>query len=302
MLFIEEYSFKLRKFSIIKLKIVLKKILSFFIILNFSCNTGNLPVIADLPNLLNEASGIETVSYSNIIWMLNDGGNPSELYGLDLNGNILKVLKINTKNNDWEDLTSDNEGNIYIGDFGNNANKRKNLAIIKLSKDSLFNSEKISAERISFYYPNQTKFPPKKKKMHFDCEAFFHFNDSLYLFTKSREKNNLGMTNLYKIPASPGNHEAQFISSFNTCNESKCWITSADISADGKQIVILTPKGVWIFTDYTSDNFFNGNMTKFRFSYDSQKESVCFKDKNTLLITDEKGFGKGGNLYEFKLK
>ncbi len=284
------------------MKIVLKKILSFFIILNFSCDTGNLPIIADLPNLLNEASGIEIAPDSDIIWMLNDGGNPSELYGLDLKGNILKVLKINAKNNDWEDLTSDNEGNIYIGDFGNNANKRKNLSILKLSKDSLLNKTNTGIERISFYYPNQLKFPPKKKKMHFDCEAFFHFNDSLYLFTKSREKDNLGKTNLYKIPAVSGNHEAQFISSFTTCYESKCWITSADISADGKQIVILNPKGVWIFTDYTSDDFFNGNITKYMFSYDSQKESVCFKNKNTLLITDEKGFGKGGNLYEFKFK
>lgn len=257
-------------------------------------------MIADLPNLLNEASGIETVSNSNIIWMLNDRGNPPVLYGLDLKGNILKALKINAKNNDWEDLTSDNKGNIYIGDFGNNANKRKNLAIIKVSKDSLLNSKNTDVERIFFYYPNQLKFPPKKKKMHFDCEAFFHFNDSLYLFTKSREKNNFGKTNLYKIPATSGNHEALFISSFNTCNEPKCWITSADISADGKQIVLLTPKEVWIFTDYTSDNFFNGNMINYNFSYESQKESVCFKDKNTLLITDEKRYGQGGNLYEFK--
>lgn len=280
----------------------MKKILSFFIVLNFSCDTGNLPVIADLPNLLNEASGIEIVPNSDIIWMLNDGGNPSELFGIDIKGNIIKVLKINAKNNDWEDLTSDNEGNIYIGDFGNNLNKRKNLAILKVSKDSLFNSKEIRVERISFYYPNQIKFPPKKKKMHFDCEAFFHFNDSLYLFTKSREKNNFGKTNLYKIPATPGNHEAQFIASFTTCNDSKCWITSADISADGKQIVLLTPKEVWIFTDYTSDNFFNGKMTNHKFSYESQKESVCFKDKITLLITDEKGYGQGGNLYEFKFK
>ena len=259
-------------------------------------------MIADLPNILNEASGIEIAHNSNIIWMLNDGGNPSELYGLNLKGSVLKVLKINAKNNDWEDLTSDNEGNIYIGDFGNNANKRKNLAILKVSKDSLFNSEEINIERISFYFPDQKKFPPKKKNMHFDCEAFFHFNDSLYLFTKSREKNNFGKTNLYKIPATPGNHEAQFIASFKTCDELPCWITSVDINSNRKQVALLTLDAVWLFSDYTNDNFFNGKIIQISFEYESQKESVCFKNDSTLYITDERYRGKGRNLYELKIK
>ncbi|MBL4568368.1 MAG: hypothetical protein JKY69_01440, partial [Flavobacteriaceae bacterium] len=171
-----------------------------------------------------------------------------------------KILKIKAKNNDWEDLTKDHKGNIYIGDFGNNRNKRKNLAILKISKDSLNNTGKINIERISFYYPNQKKFPPKKKQMHFDCEAFFHFNNSLYLFTKSRERNNFGKTNVYKIPARRGNHEAQFITSFKTCDDIQCWVTSADISADGKQIAILSPKAVWVLSDFTSDDFFRGTV------------------------------------------
>ena len=233
--------------------------------------------------------------------MLNDGGNKPELFGLNNNGDIVKTLKIKAKNNDWEDLTTDKNGNIYIGDFGNNQNKRKNLAILKVSKDSLNNTGKIYIERISFYYPNQKKFPPKRKQMHFDCEAFFHFNDSLYLFTKSRERNNFGKTNLYKIPAKRGNHEAQFMTSFKTCDDIQCWVTSADISADRKQIAILSPTAVWVLSNFKSDDFFNGTVTKHDFSFKSQKESVCFKDKNTLLVTDEKAYGSGGNLYELKL-
>jgi hypothetical protein len=284
------------------LNITLKKILFLFLIPCLSCDTGNLTVLADLPSTLNEVSGIEIDSKRDLIWMLNDSGNPSKIYSLDINGNIVKTLKINAKNNDWEDFTSDAEGNIYIGDFGNNSNKRKNLAVLKVSKDSLDNSKKIDVEHISFYYPNQKKFPPKRKQRHFDCEAFFYYNGSLYLFTKSREKGNFGKTNLYKIPASQGNHKAQFIGSFKTCNDLPCWVTSADISDDGKQIALLTLNAVWIFSDYKNDNFFNGKVIKYDFDFESQKESVCFKNKNTLYITDENVLGKGGNLYEFTLK
>jgi len=124
----------------------------------------------------------------------------------------------------------------------------------------------------------------------------------LYLFTKSRVKDDFGKTSLYKIPALKGNHEAQFIASFKTCSDLPCWITSADISEDGKQIALLTLDAVWIFTDYQNDNFFNGKVTKHAFYFESQKESVCFKNTNTLYIADENVFGKGGKLYEFKIK
>lgn len=266
-----------------------------------SCHTGNLKIITDLPNTLNEVSGNEITSQTDLIWMLNDSGNASKLYGVNENGDIIKELKIHAKNNDWEDITSDSEGNLYIGDFGNNDNARKNLAILKVSKDSMHNSGKINVERMSFRYENQDKFPPKKKRMYFDCEAFFHYNDSLYLFTKSRVHDDFGKTNLYKIPAKQGNHIAQFVSSFNTCSDMDCWITGADISNNGKKVVLLNSKSVWLFTGFKGSDFFSGTATELKLNNTSQKEGICFKNDSTLYITDEKAHGSEGVLYEFKL-
>ena len=273
----------------------------FLFFLALGCETGNLKVIADLPSSLDEVSGIQLVPFSEHIWMLNDGGNSPKLYSVTPKGKIKTELKIKAKNNDWEDLTSDNEGNIYIGDFGNNLNKRKNLAILKVSKDSLNKKGKIEIERINFSFPDQTKFPPKKKHMRFDCEAFFYLNDYFYVFTKSRKKQSFGLTYHYKIPAKRGNHVAEFIASFKTCDELPCWITSADISSDGKKVALLTLDAVWVFKDFEEDNFFSGNHVKNQFEFESQKESVSFYDESTLLIADEKAHGKGGKLYLFKL-
>ena len=275
----------------------------FLLFLSFSsCHTGNLKVIADLPHILKEVSGTEIINDSNSIWMLNDSGNTPKLYELDSKGKLIKELVIKAKNKDWEDLTSDKAGNLYIGDFGNNNNKRKNLSILKIKAKYLKGDTPIAVEYISFKYPNQTKFPPKKKNMHFDCEAFFHFNDSLYLFTKSRVKSDFGKTNLYKIPAEAGNYNATFISTFKAGNELGDWITSADISSNGKKVVLLSPNAAWVFTDFYKDDFFNGNSEKLPFDYHSQKEGVCFKNENNLYITDEKSNDTGGNLYQLKLK
>tara|TARA_R110002050_G_scaffold157357_2_gene285966 strand:+ start:25373 stop:26215 length:843 start_codon:yes stop_codon:yes gene_type:complete len=279
----------------------MNKFLLLVILLNASCYNKIPKVIADLPKDLAEVSGTETISDSDFIWMLNDSGNKPRLYGVNIKGTIKKELKVKAKNNDWEDLTSDKAGNLYIGDFGNNLNERKNLAIFKVKHSDLKEDKAIDVERISFYYPNQNKFPPKKNNMYFDCEAFFHFNDSLYLFTKSRVKGSSGKTDVYKIPAIPGNHEAKFTGTFTTCEDLTCWTTSVDISDDGKQMALLTQKAVWVFSNFNADDFFSGNIETYNFSSETQKEGVCFKNNNTLYITDEKGHGGDGNLYELKL-
>jgi len=279
------------------------KKLSFFLLLLFlgSCsNYGQLKLIADLPNFLKEVSGTQTVKNSTLIWMLNDGGNPNRIYGLSTKGKLKKEIIINAKNHDWEDLTSDNLGNLYIGDFGNNQNDRKNLVILKIDHNDLVATKNVEVERIEFQYPNQHKFPPKKKHLYFDTESFFFYKDSIYLFTRSRVKDNYGKTSLYKIPAIEGNHTAEFISEFIFCDELKCSITSAAISTDRKKIILLSSNTILLFTDFKGDDFFSGKVTQLPLNHKSQKESVCFKDDNTLYITDERSHGKGGNLYEFR--
>jgi hypothetical protein len=280
----------------------LKKIFFLFtVICLLSCtNFGELKLISNLSKSLEEVSGTEVVSNSKLIWMLNDKGNNSKIYGVSKKGKIVKVIKVNAKNNDWEDLTSDEKGNLYIGDFGNNESRRKNLAILKVNAKDLLSSKKVEVEKIRFYYPNQTNFPPKSKQLFFDAESFFFHKNSFYIFTKSRVKSKFGKTALYKIPATKGNHKAEFISDFNSCDEMNCWITSADISNDGKKVALLSPSSVLIFSDYNKDDFLSGKLTKMPFNYNSQKEGITFKDNNTILITDEKAHGVGGCLYELK--
>lgn len=281
---------------------MLKKIFSFFTFLFLiSCqNFGQLSFLADLPKDLKEVSGNETIRNSNLIWMLNDGGNESKIYAVSEEGKIKREVYIKNKNHDWEDLTSDEKGNIYIGDFGNNLSKRKNLTILKIEEKYL-KKKNTEAIRIEFTYENQHKFPPKKKGLYFDAEAFFYFKGYMYIFTKSRVHNKYGKTFLYKLPAKKGKHIAKLIGEFENCNDLECWITSADISADGKKVALLSQKNILIFSDYKEDNFLSGNVKKIELEHRTQKEGLCFKDNYTLLITDEKAHGVGGNLYELKV-
>ncbi|MDT7830939.1 hypothetical protein RQM59_01025 [Flavobacteriaceae bacterium S356] len=267
-----------------------------------SCtNYGQLEVTAHLPKKLEEVSGIQYSEKEQAFWMLNDSGNKPHVFLVSEKGKILRKLKIAAKNIDWEDITKDDEGNIYVGDFGNNGNHRKDLTILKVNSSDLTSGKKIEVTKIQYYYPEQKKFPPKKKKMYYDTEAFFAWNGYFYIFTKSRVKGEIGRTFLYRVPNQSGNHEATRISEFTTCPKQGCWITGADITKDGKKVVLLNHTSAWVFTNFKGDDFFSGNSKKYSFGHDSQKESITFKNTSTIYVTDEENRHGGRNLYKFSL-
>jgi len=267
----------------------------------FSCqNFGQLKFIEDLPKFLDEVSGTEYIQSSNLVWMLNDSGNQPKLYAFTKEGNFLREVYVKTKNNDWEDLTSDDLGNLYIGDFGNNDNDRKHLKIYKVAKEYL-TKKNAEVEEIAFEYENQNKFPPKKKDRFFDAESFFYYNNHFYIFTKSRVKKEYGKTFLYKIPATKGNHTAKLIGEFDNGKKNDSWITSADITDDGKKVILLSQKNILVFSEFKDDQFLSGKVKEIDLKHYSQKEGISFIDNNNILITDEKSGGEGGNLYQLKI-
>jgi hypothetical protein len=281
----------------------MKAIYITFTVLILSCskNDTNISKVGELE--LEEISGIELAAGSGLIWSLEDSGNKNKIYGLDAAGKISNTITIaDVDNNDWEDITSDTAGNLYIGDFGNNDNDRKDLAIYKIDKNALTGTQTNTIAKTSFNYPEQKEFPPKKSQRIFDVEAFFEHNGNFYLFTKNRSSRFDGSLNVYKVPNKPGNFPAKMIGSLNTCSTyKKCAVTAADISPDGKTVVLLTGDKVFRVTGFTDDDYSNANVEMIELGHFSQKEGVCFKDGNTLLITDEKDKKEGGYLYEFKL-
>lgn len=265
---------------------------------------NDLKTLYSLPKKLKEVSGITYFPESKLVYTLEDRGNKNAIYAIDSNGKLTKTITIaNAVNVDWEDITKDKSGNIYIGDFGNNDNNRKDLCIYKLNKNQL-NKDQASAEyKVSFSYPEQTEFPPKKKEMFYDVEGFFEYGDNFYLFTKNRSKDFDGTAFIYKIPNKAGIQKATKIGEFKTCsNYNHCVLTSATISPDGKKVVVLSHDKIVLFKGYKGDLFHKGTQAEIKLGHFSQKEAIVFKDNNTLLIADEKTNKVGGNVYEFKLK
>ncbi|MGC1515956.1 MAG: hypothetical protein WA810_10305 [Maribacter sp.] len=270
----------------------------------FSCtNYGQLQLLTDLPGNLEENSGIVTFGDSTI-WVVEDNGNPDEIYQVDFNGDILKSLKVkNADNDDWEDLAKDNQNNLYVADFGNNGNYRKNLVIYKLPNPTTEPGDKIDADQIEFHYPDQTEFPPKDESLFYDAEALFHHDTKLFIVTKNRSKPFNGEARIYTVPDTKGTYEATFVGSFIPCKDWKlCQITAIDISPKADKIVALSYGKLFVFTEFTWDDFSKGKIEEIDLGARTQLESVCFLNEDTLLISDERSHGTGGNLYTYSLK
>ena len=265
------------------------KTLIFLLLILTSCQQSDvLNIEGSINNSLEEVSAAEYVANSNRIWVIEDAGNNNHLYGLNNDGRIIRDITImNAENTDWEDLTADKEGNIYIGDFGNNNKKRKIFRILRIKNEDL-NASKANADIIEFYLPKGIK--PK------DFEAFLLFNHHFYIFSKETKR-----FIVLKVPNSVGKHEAIVKSDYNLKGKHNK-ITSADISVNDDTVLLLNHDKLWTLSSFEGDNFFSGDIKMLPFEHNTQKEGVCFVNDSIVILTDERNDYEGGNIYSFNLK
>src|SRR2546421_9849840 len=116
---------------------------------------------------IKESSGVvASRRYTNVYWTHNDGGGPKKqvLYAIDREGNTRAFFSvIGATLHDWEDIAIDDGGHIYIGDIGNNENKRDTLAVYEIDEPN----PQAGTGDVSPKHAWNLKFP----KAPFDCAS-----------------------------------------------------------------------------------------------------------------------------------
>lgn len=259
----------------------------------------NLPIRFSFHQSHKEISGMVWHSPNETLFALQDKGNKPEILVYNKDGKFLQSTKVNeVKNNDWEALTQDEKGLLYIGDFGNNKNDRTNLAIYQFDPESAKNQPAIHPTQITnFSYAEQQEFPPKKGNLLFDSEAFIEKDGYFYLFTKNRSKGFDGTFYIYQIPNQPGTFIAKKLAELKTCdNYRKCAITDATLTLDGDKVLLLTNEKVF---EIPFGQWKQASLQETSLQHVSQKEAITFFAPNTLWIADEvKEKNNFGNVYE----
>ncbi len=251
-----------------------------------------LELKAELPKEVSETSGL--FFHNGRLWTHNDSGGKTVLYALDTTTFeiVQRITLVNARCKDWEDVCTDGE-TVFVGDFGNNKGKRKNLRIFTLPLSAIpeGGDASVQVDSINFSFGDQTNFNHKKHKHDFDCEAMFATEDYLYLFSKGWAT---GTTRLYRLPKTPGSHVAEVVNSF----DSQGLITGADYDRKRHILAIVgyeNPKRNRLFTPfmYLIFNFEEDGvkLSHRRFEMPqwigTQTEGICFFDDGRCFVSSE---------------
>jgi hypothetical protein len=232
---------------------------------------GKLPIVAS------ESSGLAKSATPGLLLTHNDSGGKAALYEVDLSGKLVSTKTVpNAGNFDWEDMTADEEGNYYIGDFGNNGSARDGFTIYK------FSGSQQHTDKISFKYAAQKSRQALSGKPEFDSEALFYFRKNLYLFSKNWDKNKF--VKLYTLPALKGNYTLTATDSIQI----NAQVTAADVSPDGKTFALLTYGKILLFGITENHIDFRHPLGCFRMVR-KQAEALVFLNNTDMVVTNEQG-------------
>ncbi len=242
--------------------------------------------VGSLKGVVPESSGLCPAGQPGTYFSFGDEGNPPTLFRLDATGKLLGTLALGAPNNDWESLSRDNQGNYFVGDCGNNANDRRNLVIHRFRPE-----QPRQVADINFKYPDQTEFPPEKKKdYNFDCEASLWHDGRVWLFSKDRGRD--ATSKVYTVPDQPGTYTAQLVAKLAIPGQ----VTDAALRPDGRRLVLLGRGELFVLDGDSWDDILKATPRQVSLEGAGQTEGAVFKDENTLLISTEQG-----SFYEYKL-
>ena len=253
-----------------------------------------------LPKIINETSGLEF--YNNNFITHNDSGGEPSLYVFNEDGEIIETIELNKnpdfeiENNDWEDITNDNEY-LFVADTGNNFGNRDNLNIIRVSKGTDFMVDGI----IEISYSDQESFFPRPKHK-YDAEAIIVIEDKIALFSKDRENLN---TDLYLVDKNQNG--SQILTSEVSYNVNTL-ITGGDYDEDRNLLALVSYNSngnqyLLLFKNFKLNNLENNTFKKFKIPLEqAQIEAVKIIDEKTFWVTSEdEGIGSPF-MYEIKVK
>lgn len=245
-----------------------------------------------LPDVLREVSGLHYAAPDSL-WWLNDSGDSPTLYLTNGVGEIQEKIRLPIRNVDWEDLTGDNKGRLYIGDFGNNRSLRQDLKIYTYEPASG------NLDSIAFRYPDQSNYNGTSASQSFNVEGFFWYQDSLHLFSKSQLPKSNYLTKHYVLSQQGGTQMAELRDSIVL---KKRAVTAAAIDPTTGRVALLSyyykvvlgfwpvsKASVYFFEDYPAGYFLRGKQSRKKASclLALQYESLDFINSNYFYIASE---------------
>lgn len=247
-----------------------------------------------------EPSGVTaSPTHEGVFWIHGDSGTGNWLFAIDRSGSKLARLRVKgAENVDWEDITHDDHGNLWLGDIGNNDSARRDLVVYRIPEpDPRADIDAVRPDlEVPFSYPEQREFG--NKYADFDAESLMWWDGHLWLLTKHRSDD---LTHLYRFPSLDGGEvELERMASFDLGasleSHDKPWAgqaTGAEAAPDGKHWVLLSYDAAFVFElppAGAAEQMFAKPVTRIGFDQEqtNQVEALTWDGAELLLINEKR--------------
>ena len=140
--------------------------------------TGHVPI-----NGINEVSGVVASRGSSALWIEEDSGNPTTIYAIDGTGAKLATVQVrDSTNHDWEDIALA-DGQIWLGDIGDNAHLRTALQVYWFAEPAL-SATSVAAKLLTLTYDDRVA-------RNAEALAVDGAHEKLFIFTKAQSGGSL---------------------------------------------------------------------------------------------------------------
>jgi hypothetical protein len=259
----------------------------------------NKPVVKPVSgSTVSEASGIAESRINNgFIWVLEDSGNPPQLFLLGTDGNILKSIYIRSAvNRDWEEMAIAKGPDpaldyLYLADIGDNGNSNESCTFYRFPEPSSTIDTVKNYDKIVFRYPDGGH----------DAEAFLVDDESGDIFILTKRDKSSRVYRLKSGYSTAGVNTAEFVMELPYNG-----ITAAAISPDGKDILVKTYTKIFHYSKtagLTIPQALGSAPFSAPYNLEPQGEAICFSTDNTGYFTlSEKGIASTVSLYFYRRK
>ena len=256
-------------------------------------------------DIITESSGLTASrQHKDVLWTLNDSGNSAKIFPLRLDGRLVKsaesagITLEGAENFDWESMTSDDQGVLYIADSGQNFDFARTPIIYAVDEpDTLIGVNSVPVLRtIPYRYEDQSGF--FMPRVEFDVEAIFYADQHLYLLTKGWGKgvSNKGISKWYRLDEQrsglDGTARLQARIDFGGA-----LVTGAEVDPSGLRLAVLAKRSVWLFErEAQGQDWWKGSIRHLRTRDIGVAEGICFYGDRLYISTEE------GELYAIRLE
>jgi hypothetical protein len=235
---------------------------------------------------VDESSGVAASGLTaGVFFTHNDSGDKPRFFRFKKDGKVDGEYSLKgAQAVDWEDMARamvDGKSFLYFGDFGDNAEHRKSVTIYRAEEPTQTGSVELTKfDTYTVTYPDGAH----------NCEALFvRSNGDIWVVTK----NPGGNSEVFALakPKATGSYSFEKVANLaiDTGGIGGKYVTGADISPDGKFVVVRTYSAALEFrVPQKFEDWVKASPTPIRTALEVQGEAIAYaKDGLSLVTTSE---------------